>query len=197
MYCAQYSIATHLTRGLRAHNADLSEQAWEHCAAERLPRTRHNYLADMHNDLSEQFLAPYSLREGETWEAIARYAQHLTPLKAQLKSALQRARFCLIIDSTCRNDLPIDNLMPDVMVMTMPLARIPEMADMVVAKLDPNLTGSLKQPPPQRVIIANILDHMACEELLMNRDKIMNDTKHPERAGGLLRVVADAMETAI
>ena len=68
---------------------------------------------------------------------------------------------------------------------------------MVVVIFDPNLTGSLKEPPPQRVIIANDLDHMACEGLLMNLDANMNDTKHPERAGGLLRVVADAMKTAI
>ena len=68
---------------------------------------------------------------------------------------------------------------------------------MVVAIFDPNLTGSLKEPPPQRVIIANVLDHMACEGLLMNLDAVMNDVKHTERAGDLLRVVADAMETAI
>ena len=57
----------------------------------------------------------------------------------------------------------------------MPLARIPEMAETVVAIFDPNLTGSLKEPPPQRVIIANVLDHMACEGLLMNLDVVMND----------------------
>ena len=85
---------------------------------------------------------------------------------------MQRARYCVIIDSTCRSDLPIDNL-------TMPLARIPEMAEMVVTIFDPNLTGSLKKPPPQRVIFANVLDHMACEGLLMNLDVVMNDVKHP------------------
>ena len=86
--------------------------------------------------------------------------------------------------------------MPDVMAITMPLARIPEMAEMVVAVFDPNLTDSLKEPPPQRVIIANVLDHMACEGQLKNLDTVMNDVKHPEHAGDLLRVVADAMETA-
>ena len=78
----------------------------------------------------------------------------------------------------------------------MPLARIPEMAEMLLAMFDPNLTGSLREPPPQRVVIANILDHMACEGLT-NLDAIMNDVKHPERAGDLLRIVADAMEIAI
>ena len=62
---AQYSIASHVTRGLRTHNADLSEQAWEQRAAERLPRTRHNYQAAIQHDLFEQFPARYSLREGE------------------------------------------------------------------------------------------------------------------------------------
>ena len=193
---AQYSIAAHVTRGLRAHNADMSEQAWEQRAAERLPRTRHNYLATIQHDVSEHFPARYSLREGETWEANARYARHLTSLKPQLKSALQCARYYVVVDSTCRSDLPNDNLMPDVMAITMPLARIPGMAEMVVAIFDPNLTSSLKEPPLQRVIIANVLDHMACEGLLMNLDTVMNDVKHSERAGDLLRVVADAMETA-
>ena len=93
--------------------------------------------------------------------------------------------------------MPIDNVMPDVMVVTMPLARIPEVAEVVAAIFDPSVTGSLKEPPPQRVIIANVLDHMACEGLLMNLDAIMNDTKKPDRAGGLQRVVADTMETAM
>ena len=194
---AQHSIAAQITRGLRAHNADMTEQAWEQRAAVRLPRTRHNYLAALQHDLSEQFPARYSLREGETREANARYARHLTSLRPQLKTALQRARYCVLIDSTCRSDLPIDNLMLEVMAITMPLARSPEMAEMVVAMFDPNLTGSLREPPPQRVVIANILDHMACEGLLTNLDVIMNDVKHPERAGDLLGIVADAMEIAI
>ena len=153
-------------------------------------------MAALQQDLSKQFPVRFSLREGETWEANARCAGHLTSIKPQLKSVLQRARYCVIIDSTGRRGLPIDNLMPEVMVMTMPLARIPEMAEMVVAMFDRDLTGSLKEPPPQRVIIANVLDHMACEGLLRNLNAIMDDTKNPERAGGLLRLVADAMETA-
>ena len=106
--------------------AEMLDQAWEQRAVERLPRTPHNYLAALQHDLSEQVPARYSLREGEIWEANARYARHLTSLKLLLKSVLQRARFCLVVESTCSCDLPIDNLMPDVMVMTMPLAQIPE-----------------------------------------------------------------------
>ena len=52
---AQHIIAAQITRGLRAHNAELTEQAWEQRAAVRLPKIRHNYLAALQHDLSEQF----------------------------------------------------------------------------------------------------------------------------------------------
>ena len=42
-------------------------------------------------------------------------------MKPLLKGALQRARYCVAVDSTYKSDLPIDNLMPDVVVLTMPL----------------------------------------------------------------------------
>ena len=48
--------------------------------------------------------------------------------------------------------------MPDVMVATMPLWRLPEMAEMVVAMFAPELVGSLREPPPQRVMFANLID---------------------------------------
>ena len=81
--------------------------------------------------------------------------------------------------------------------MTMPLARSPEMAEMVVAMFAPELKGSLKEPPSQRVISANVLDHMACEGLLAQLNGAMEDTKKLERAGYLLQLVADAMETVV
>ena len=74
--------------------------------------------------------------------------------------------------------------------MTMPIARISEMAEMVVVIF-------AQEPPPQRVIITNVLDHMACEGLLIDLDAVMNDTRNPERAGGLLQLVAHAMEAAV
>ena len=71
--------------------------------------------------------------------------------------------------------------------MTMPLARIPEVAEMVVAIFAPELVGSLREPPPpQRVIIANVLDLMASEGLLIELNAVMDDTRNPERVGGLL-----------
>ena len=117
-------------------------------------------------------------------------------MKPLLKGALQRARYSVAVDSTCKSNLPIDNLMPDVLVLTMPLSRFAEVAGMVGAMYDPNLKGSLKEPPPQRVIFANLLDHVACEGLLRELDTIMTDTRRPGNAAALVNVVADAMAHA-
>ena len=117
-------------------------------------------------------------------------------MKPLLKGALQRARYCVAVDSTCKSDLPLDNLMPDVLVLTIPLSRFAEVAEMIGVMYDPNLRGSLKEPPPQRVIFANLLDHMVCEGLLRELDTIMTDTRRPGNAAALVNVVADAMEHA-
>ena len=86
--------------------------------------------------------------------------------------------------------------MPDVLVLTMPLSRFAEKAEMIGAMFDPNLRGSLKEPPPQHVIFANLIDHMVCEGLLRELDDITADTRRPENAEALVNVVADAMEAA-
>ena len=173
-------------------------------------------MAPIQHNVTEQFSARYVLREGETWvanasyacniismkpllkgetwEANARYARNIISMKPLLK--VQRARYCVAVDSTCKSDLPIDNLMPDVLVLTMPLSRFAEVAEMVGAMYDPNLRGSLKEPPPQRVIFANLLDHMACEGLLLELDTIMTATRRPGNAAALVNVVANAMEHA-
>ena len=155
------TIPAQVTRVLRPRDADMSEQAWEKRAREQLPMTPNDYMAPLRRNVAEQFPGRYVLREGETWEANARYARNLISLKPLLKAALQRARYCIAVNSTCKSDLPIDNLMPDVLVLTMPLSRFAEVAEMVGAMYDPNLRGSQKEPPPQRVIFANLLDHMA------------------------------------
>ena len=174
----------------------MTEQAWEQRAQEQLPATPNNYMAPLQHNITEQFPARYMLREGETWEANARYARNIISMKPLVKGALHRARYCVAVDSTCKSDLPIDNLMPDVLVQTMPLSRFTEAAGMVGAMYDPNLRGSLKEPPPQRVIFANLLDHMACEGLLRELDTIMTDTRRPGNAAALVNVVADTMEHA-
>ena len=190
------TIPAQVTRLLRPRDADMSEQAWEQRVREQLPMTHNNYMAPLQHDVAEQFPARYVLREGETWEANARYARNLRSLKPLLKAALQRARYCMAVDSTCRSDLPIDNLMPDVLVLTMPLSRFAEIAGMVGAMYDPNLRGSQKEPPPQRVIFANLLDHMACEGLLLELDAIMSDVRRPGNIAALVNVVVGAMEHA-
>ena len=190
------TIAAQVTRLLRPRDADMTEQAWEQRAREQLPATPNDYMAPLQHNITEQFPARYILREGETWEANARYARNIISMKPLLKGALQRARYCVAVDSTCKSDLPIDNLMPDVLVLTMPLSRFAEVAGMVGAMYDPNLRGSLKKPPPQRVIFANLMDNMACEGLLRELDTIMTDTRRPGNAAALINVVADTMEHA-
>ena len=192
----QTTIAAQVTRLLRLRDADMTEQAWEQRAREQLPGTPNDYMAPLQHNITEQFSARYILREGETWEANARYARNIISMKPLLKGALQRARYCVAVDSTCKSDLPIDKSMPDVLVLTMHLSRFAEVAEMVGAMYDPNLRGSLKKLPPQRVIFANLLDHMACEGLLRELDTIMTDTRRPGNAAALVNVVADAMEHA-
>ena len=190
------TIPAQVTRSLRPRDADMSEQAWEQPAREQLPMTTNDYMAPLQHNITGQFPARYVLREGETWEANARYARNVRSLKPLLKAALQRARYCMAVDSTCRSDLPIDNLMPDVLVLTMPLSRFAEVAEMVGAIYDPNLRGSQKEPPPQRVIFANLLDHMACEGLLHDLDAIMSDVRQLGNIAALVNEVVGAMERA-
>ena len=190
------TIPAQVTRSLRPRDADMSEQAWEQRAREQLPMTTNDYMAPLQHNITEQFPARYVLREGETWEANARYARNLRSLKPLLKAALQRARYCMAVDSTCRSDLPIDNLMPDVLVLTMPLSRFAEVAEMVGAIYDPNLRGSQKEPPPQRTIFANFLDHMACEGLLHDLDAIMSNVRRLGDIAALVNEVVGAMERA-
>ena len=190
------TIAAQITRVLRPSDADMSEQAWEQRAREQLPMTPNDYMAPLQHNITEQFPARYILRAGKTWEANARYARNIVSMKPLLKGALQRARYCVAVDSNRKSDLPIDNLMPDVLVLTMPLSRFAEVAEMVGVMYDPNLRGSLKEPPPQRVIFANLLDHMVCEGLLRDLDAIMADTRRPGNVATLVNAVADAMERA-
>ena len=49
---------------------------------------------------------------------------------------------------------------------TLPLSRIPAMAEVLVTMFDPEKTGTFKEPPPRRVIISNVFDHPACEGMM-------------------------------
>ena len=95
------TIAAKITRVLRPRDADMSEQAWEQRAREQLPMTPNDYMAPLQHNITEQFPARYTLRDGETWEANARYARNVMSMKPLLKAALQRARYCVAVDSTC------------------------------------------------------------------------------------------------
>ena len=67
---------------------------------------------------------------------------------------------------------------------------------MVGAIYDPNLRGSQKEPPPQRVIFANLLDHMACEGLLHDLDAIISNVRRLGDIAALVNEVVGAMERA-
>ena len=152
----------------------------------------------MQNILREQFNARYSLQAGETWETHSVYPQSLESLKPIPKYLIQRTRFCVMIDSTVPCDLPYDNVVPDVMVVTMPLARLPEMAEVVVTMFAPNLEGFQKEPPSKRFIFPNLVDHMACEGLLQDLPRHLREMLNREAArqevARVLHQVATAME---
>ena len=135
------TIAAQVTRVLSLRDADMTEQAWEQPAREQLPATPNDYMAPLQHNITEQFPARYVLRE------YPRTSENIISMEPLLKAALQRARYCMAVDSICKSDLPIDNMMPDVFVLTMPLSRFAEVAEMVGAMYDPNLRGSLKKPP--------------------------------------------------
>ena len=56
------SIVAHVTRTLRANDADKGETAWEQRVVQRLTTAHDNYLRPMMNDLHAQCSARYSLR---------------------------------------------------------------------------------------------------------------------------------------
>ena len=46
-----------------------------------------------------------------------------------------------MVDSTVPCDLPLDSIIPDVLVVTLPLSRLPEMAEVAIAMFLPELEG--------------------------------------------------------
>ena len=108
------------------------------------------------------------------------------------------ARYCVMMDSTVPCDLLFDNLVPDVLVITMPLSRLPEMAEVAIAMFAPELEGSQKEPPPRRIIFSNLMDHMACEGQLQDLPRLLREMTTRDAARNeesrLLRQIATAME---
>ena len=117
-------------------------------------------------------------------------------MKPMSKEAVQRTRYCVMIDSTVPCDLPLDIVISDVLVVTMPLSRLPEMAEVAIALF--SLEGPQSEPPPMRNIFANLIDHMACEGLLENLPHLLREMSANETARNevieVLHRVATAME---
>ena len=159
-----------------------------------------NYLRPMQNDLHEQCSARYSLRPGETRETLSQYPRSLEAIKPVSKEAIQRTRYCVMIDSSVACDLPLDNIIPDVLVVSMPLSRLKEMAEVAIAMFSPDPEGPQREPPPRRIIFANLMDHMACEGLLESLPRILREISTNEAARNevveVLHRVATAMERA-
>ena len=122
----------------------------------------------------EQIAGRCALREGETWEAHNVYARSLKSLKPILKNVVQRTTCCVMVALIISCVLPYD-VLPDVMVVTMPLARPPEMAEVVVSMFAPELEGSEKEQPPKEFVLANLIDPLACEGLLQNLPQLLRD----------------------
>ena len=190
------SVIVHVTRTLRPFDADTGEAAWEQRVIRRLTTAHDNYLRPMQNNLHEQCKARYSLRPGETWEIHSQNPRSLKAMKPMPKEAIQRTRYCVMVDSTVPCDLPLNNVIPDVLVVTMPLSRFPEMAEVAIALLSPE--GTQSELSPSRIIFANLMDHMACEVLLENLPHLLRERSNNETARNevikVLRRVATAME---
>ena len=160
------NVPVFMNRPIRPDHTPTNEPPWLGKAMNILPNVEDNYLDALNIDLRGQFADRYFLNAGETFEINPRYARDLEAQLPMPKERLQRARFALLVDSTFLKNIPIDNVLSDVMVFTLPLSRIPEIAEVLVTMFDPEMTGTFKEPPPRRVIISNVFDHMGCEGLM-------------------------------
>ena len=129
------------------------------------------------------------------------YARSLQSFKSIPKNLVQRTRYCVKVKSTIPCDLPYDNIVPDVMVMTMTLSRLQEMAEVAVAIFAPELQGSLKELPPKKLIFPNSIDHLTCEGLLQHLRQTFRDMDNREatrtEVARKLHLVATTMENIL
>ena len=156
-------------------------------------------MNSLDNNLRNTFEERYALVTGETFGINSRYARDLEAQLPITKESLQRARYALIVDSTFRKIVPIDNVPSDVLVMTIPLSRIPEMTEVVVAMIEQEVTGTHREPPPKRVIFSNVLNHLACEGLTTRLSEIENRNPKTAQRNVVLNAainLARAMEKA-
>ena len=116
------SIVAHLSQTLRAFGVEIGEQAWEKRVLVWMTLAHDNYLRPMQNNLGKSFPARYAVRADESWNTQERVSPQLTGIGTIPKNLVQPTRFCDMVDSTIKCDLPYDNVVPDVMVVTMLLS---------------------------------------------------------------------------
>ena len=160
------SVSVFMSLPLRAEHTPTNEPQWLGKATNMLPNIEDNYLDALTIDPRGQFEERYFLRAGETFEMKPRYARDLKALLPMPTERLERARYALLIHSTFLKTIPIDNVLADVMVVTLPLSRIPEMAEVLVTMFDPEMTDIFKEPPTRKVVISNVFDHLACQGMM-------------------------------
>ena len=141
------NVSVFLGRPLRADYSQAAEPAWLSRAVNILSGVEDNYLDSLNIDLRNQFEDRYTLLMGEMFAINSRSRRDLEAQLPMPKERLQRARYTLLVDSTFLKNFFIDNVLSDVMVMTIPLSRIPEMVEVVVVIFDPEMTGTHRQPP--------------------------------------------------
>ena len=176
------SNIAHLSRTLRSFDVDIGEQAWQQHVMGRMALAHDHYIRPLQNNLHEHFTERYTLQTGEKRETQSVYHRSLESLKPISKNLVQRTRFCVMMDFTVPYDLQFDNVVSNVMVVTMPLSRPPEMAEIAVAMFAPELEGSFEEPPPKRFIFAYMTSPMACEGLLHDLLRILRKMSIREAA---------------
>ena len=121
-----------------------------------------NYLDSLNIDLRNQFEERIRLT---VWRNFRITLQILEGFKGSTAIAKGKVAACAL-RLTDGLHLSEDNVLPDVMFMTIPLFRIPEMAELLVAEFVPDVTGTYRTPPRKRVVISKVHDHVACERLM-------------------------------
>ena len=61
------------------------------------------------------------------------------------------------------------------MVVTMPLLRLPEMAEVGASRFAPELEDSHKDPPLKKVVFTNLIDHLAFDGFVQNTPQLIRD----------------------
>ena len=71
------------------------------------------------------------------------------------------------------------------------------MAEVAIAMFSPDTKSPEREPPPRRIIFANLMDHMACEGLLENLPRILREMSTSEAARNEVVEMLHRVATAI